>query len=129
MFHKRMVELNDAQLSLEKLVKLITGQEDVFRQECASITKGLSGAEKYVGYIITGWENSQAICVGADLAEIRGSSANKALENLWPFLARAGEGKEKFKSQVSAPIRDAATRIQSLRIKAIRTSNAEDAEA
>jgi hypothetical protein len=39
-FRTRMVELNDAQLSLEKLVKLINGQKDVFGREYASITDG-----------------------------------------------------------------------------------------
>jgi hypothetical protein len=118
-FHTRMLELNDAQLTLEKLVKLIDGQEDVFGPECASITDGISRAEQYIGHIITDWEESQAIRVGADLAEIRKQSATKP-RKLWPFLdsAHADDG---FKKQVSAPIRDAATKIQSLRIKTIRT--------
>ena len=119
-FRTRMVELNEAQLGLEKLVKLINGQEDVFGREYASITDGISRAEHYVGHIITAWENSQAIRAGADLAEIRTPSASKKLSNLWPFLDRASAA-DGFKSEVSIPIRDAATKIQSLRIKTIRT--------
>jgi hypothetical protein len=119
-FCTRMMELNDAQLSLEKLVKLIDGQDDVFGEECGSITKWISQAEGYVGRIITAWENSQAIQAGADLAEIRMQSANKKLGNLWPFLDSAHAGG--FKSEVSKPIRDAATKIQSLRIKTIRAN-------
>lgn len=118
-FRTRMVELNDAQLSLEKLLKLIDGQDDVFGRECGSITEGISQAERYVGHIITAWENSQAIQAGADLGEIRIQSAHEKLGDLWPFLEGASAGG--FKSQVSKPIRDAATKIQSLRISAIRT--------
>lgn len=118
-FRTGMVELNDAQLNLERLVKLIDGQDDVFRRECGSITKGISQAEQYVGRIITAWENSQAIQAGADLGEIRIQSADEKLRNLWPFLDKASSGG--FKSEVSRPIRDAATKIESLRIKTIRT--------
>jgi hypothetical protein len=121
-YHRRMVELNDAQLSLEKLVKVIKGQEDVSGEEYASITDGILGAERYVGHIITGWENSQAIRVGADLAEIRKLSANKRSGNPWSFLDSTSAAEAGFKDQVSRPIRDAVTKIQSLRIKTIRTN-------
>ena len=119
-FCTRMVELNDAQLNLERLVKLIDGQDDVFGEECGSITRWISQAEGYVGGIIKAWENSQAIQAGADLADIRMQSADKKLGNLWPFLDGAYAGG--FKSDVSIPIRDAATKIQSLRIRTIRAN-------
>jgi hypothetical protein len=124
-FHARMETLNDAQLTLEKLIRNVSGQPRVFDPHTDLITACLDVAESYLNKCIDAWEErGRDVRARSSLVNLK--ARDRVRENhddpfvhLNGFLgpARATYG---LKHNVSELVEKAAELIQALRFVSAR---------
>jgi hypothetical protein len=120
-FHARMETLNDAQLTLEKLNRNVSGQARVFEPHTKLIGGRLHKAESYVNQCIDAWEQrGRLVQEGMDLAELRASNKDQDPSHRDPYAHLRGflgpaRDELGLKWNVSRPVKEAADLIQALR--------------
>jgi hypothetical protein len=113
-FDQQMKELDDAQLTLEKLKRDVEGQGDLYEPERKAILVRLKSAERYVRDVIKDWEQSGPnVRPGEDC-----ESVMRAMSYLPGFLGSAHTegGMEKL---LSVPVSETARMVQKLRFPAL----------
>jgi hypothetical protein len=105
-FETRMEQLDDARTALEKLVDVAQGRERIYGRDHEKITRLIHEGEAYLGRITEIWEQG--------LLEAAGGGKVVDISALTDFLG-AAKGDAGIKCRLSKPIREAVTRIHSLR--------------
>jgi hypothetical protein len=120
-FHERMTSLNEAQLNLEKLKRIVSGQPRVFDPHTRHLRRYLRQAERYVNRCIGAWEDRGCLVQeGKELAALFASEEpDDKFAHLRGFLGPGG-GRLGIKHNVSRPVEKAAELIQTLRFGAGR---------
>jgi hypothetical protein len=90
-FHAQMDVLNDAQLTLERLVREISGQKELFGLHGDCVAYLLGRAEHYVNGVIGDWEeHGLEVQEGTDFATLGDEpDSNRRLRHLRRFLGSA----------------------------------------
>jgi hypothetical protein len=108
-FHAQMDVLNDAQLTLERLVREVEGQKQLFDQHGDCIAGLLGRAEHYVNGVIGDWEkHGLQVKEQADFAELAKRPDEKGRPSLGRLSAFIGDAKPKEDKVPPAEVHPAA---------------------
>jgi hypothetical protein len=111
-FHAQMDVLNDAQLTLERLVREISGQADLFGIHGDCVAYLLGRAEHYVNEVISDWEeHGLEVQEEADFATLTdGPDSKPKLRHLRRFLGSARPDTDYVPAGSTHPAADCQTR-------------------
>jgi hypothetical protein len=111
-FHAQMRVLNDAQLTLEQLVREISGQRQIFGRHADCVVWLLGRAEHYVNDVIGDWEkHGWEVEEGIDFAALADGPDHKGdptLRHLNKFLGEARPDADSVPEGATHPAADCA---------------------